>query len=479
MQKMRVGICILACLLGLAGCSRNKEAARENDLRYAEENGASEGSHREESSGTEEQNKESEKRGQLRVISINDNSYCSNENGFYYLTKDATELKDGSYGYHMMYMDFATRQEVYLCNNTGCNHDTPDCTSVLSQDEISYDSIPFFYGDSLFLLSKPYDEDGIISTDVLGDSGEGVDSSLSDSTPAVLYRMNQDGTGRTKVYEFGTDITVEESVFGDDTGLYFITKELSAEESGNSTYVTSSDRKLVRVDTESWKETIVCSMDFTRDEKEDDWRLIGVYDSCFVFINTLYDREATWEELQDDDVWRDRYNNSMKQFGRYNLEDGSFEVVYTASNKILNVYELKGSLLYVSEDGAGKIRRIDLTTGEESDFVELDCSYIWNGYEDVLCSKTWDDANDPTFYFVNYDSGEIFHCDLVNKCTGWSLEIMAETQDYFLVVYDCDAIDNGDGSYEILQNKYALIAKEDLYQGRGNYLPIQMVGKGM
>lgn len=478
MQKIRIGICIMACLLGLAGCSRNREEARGNDLRQEEGNGMSEAGS-EENLGAGEQNGKSGESGQLRVLSMDDNSYCSNENGFYYLTQDTTELKDGSYGYHMMYMDFATRQEVYLCNNTGCNHDTPDCTSVFSYDEVGYDSIPFLYGESLYLLSKPYDNDGTVSVDMLGGSGEGDGASVLDSTPTVLYRMNPDGTGRTRVYEFGADITVEEAVLGDDTGLYFITKELASEQSGNSTYVKSSKRKLVRVDTESWKESVVCNFDFTQDEKEDDWRLLGVYDSCLVLMNTRYDSEATWEELQNDDVWRERYENSMNQFGRYDLEDGSFEVVYTASNKNLNAYKQRGSVLYVSEDGAGKIRRLDLRTGEESEFVELDCSYIWGGYEDVLCSKTWDDADDHTFYFIDYDSGEIFHCDLVNKSTGWSLEIKAEAKDYFLVVYDYDAIDNGDGSYEILQNKYALIAKEDLYQGRENYLPIQMVGKGM
>ena len=468
----------MACLLGLAGCSGNREEARGNDLRQEEGNGMSEAGSKE-TSDHGEQNGKSAESGQLRVLSMGDNPYCSNENGFYYLTQDTAELKDGSYGYLLMYMDFATRQEVYLCNNTGCNHDTPDCTSVFSYDEAGDDSIPFLYGTSLYLLSKPYDNDGTVSVDMLGGTGEGDEASSGNSKPAVLYRMNPDGTGRTRVYEFGADTTVEEAVLGDDTGLYFITKELASEQSGNSTYVKSSKRKLVRVDTESWKESVVCNFDFTQDEKEDDWRLLGVYDSCLVLMNTRYDSEATWEELQDDDVWRERYDNSMNQFGRYDLEDGSFEVVYTASNKNLNAYKQRGSVLYVSEDGTGKIRRIDLKTGEESEFAELDCNYICGGYEDVLCSKAWNDADDSTLYFIDYDSGEICHSSLVNKSTGWPLEIKAETKDYFLVVYDYDATDNGDGSYEILQNKYALIAKEDLYQGRENYLPVQMVGKGM
>ena len=40
--------------------------------------------------------------------------YCSTEDGFYYLTEKDSELADGSYAPHLMYMDYASCQEVYL-----------------------------------------------------------------------------------------------------------------------------------------------------------------------------------------------------------------------------------------------------------------------------------------------------------------------------------------------------------------------------
>lgn len=479
MQKIKIGICVLACLFGLAGCSQNKNADSIGSSQPENKSGVTEGgSGEEESAGKVQTDENHGTNGKLQVLSLSNNPYCSNENGFYYRTEFAEELKDGIYGYHMMYVDYATRQEVYLCSNAGCSHDTLDCTAVFSDEEIGFDSIPFFYGDALYLLSKEYDDDGTTTVESIGDFGDG-GGAYTENMPAALYRMNPDGTGRTKVFEFLPDVTVEEAVLGDDTSLYFITKELTSEQSGNSTYVTSSKRNLIKVDTESWKESVVCSMDFTQDKIEDKWRIEGVFDSCLVLENTLYKSEASWQELnENDDLWKERYENSEKEFATYDLSNGSFQVVYTISNKDLNVCQQKGNILYVSNENAGEIRQVDLTTGEEIVFAKLDCSYIVDTYDDVLCCWAWDNVEDNTLYFIKYDSGEVSHCGLVNKRTGWNLDIKAETKDYFLVVYDYDAIDNGDGSYEILQYKYALIAKEDFYQGRGEFLPIQMVGKG-
>ena len=47
-----------------------------------------------------------------------------------------------------------------------------------------------------------------------------------------------------------------------------------------------------------------------------------------------------------------------------------------------------------------------------------------------------------------------------------------------LFVYDYDATESGDGSYEIHRYKHALISKDDLFAGKDNYRKIEMVGPG-
>ena len=58
--------------------------------------------------------------GDLQLLNDSDHlANCYTKDGYYYLTEDSTELADGTWGTHLMYMDFTTKQEVYLCSNAG------------------------------------------------------------------------------------------------------------------------------------------------------------------------------------------------------------------------------------------------------------------------------------------------------------------------------------------------------------------------
>lgn len=400
--------------------------------------------------------------------------YCINENGYYYRTKEATQLKDGSYAYHLMYMDFKTQQEIYLCSNTGCQHDTEDCTAVLTENDIAFDSRLFFYDNYLYLLSSDYDSSGSLSIgEIVPDESSG-----SVETTAALYRMNPDGTGREKVHEFEIGLTLENNmILGDSTGLYFVTKKPSTQRINNTaTYYTSTDRKLIRLSTDSWKEETIYEFDAS-DTSE--WNICGCFDTSFVFVRTLYEQDLSASEriLLDDDAYRDVYNHSKEEFAILNPADGSLTTVYTVPNDPLNSYAQRDHMLYVSVDGEDSIRQVDLRTGKSSTLSSIKNSYIFYCFQDVICCQDWT-GEDDTFYFVNRKDGSVSHSGLVNQSLGWSLDFRGETQNDFLVIYDYDATPSGDDSYEILQYKYALIAKDDLYAGNENYRPITMIGTG-
>ena len=84
--------------------------------------------------------------------------YCSTEDGFYYLTEKDSELADGSYAPHLMYMDYASCQEVYLCSDSSCQHNTEDCTSVLAG--ASSDGRIFIWDGYLYFLDRSPDTSG-------------------------------------------------------------------------------------------------------------------------------------------------------------------------------------------------------------------------------------------------------------------------------------------------------------------------------
>lgn len=409
----------------------------------------------------------------IHILCSDYNSYCTNENGYYYLTHNTVPLKDGSYGYHLMYMDFKTQQEIFLCSNTGCQHDTEDCTSVFTRNDIEYDNRLFFYNNYLYLLSSSYDSDGSYYMSAMSSN-----EPLEAKAPC-LYQMNLDGTGREKIHEFEAGLTLENSIIlGDDTGFYFIVKKSSTQQlDSTTTYYTSSERRLIRLSTDSWKEENIYEFDQT--DALCKWRVYGGFDSSFVFVRTIYEDGLTDDERLrlDDDAYINAYDHSKEEFAVLNPSDGSLTTVYSVPNDPINSYVQRDNLLYVSVKGEEGILQIDLRTGESSRLSNLKNNYIYYCFQDVICCQDWS-GTDHTFYYVNRKDGSIYHSTLVNQSLGWSLEFRGETENDFLVVYDYDAVASGDESYEIRQFKYALIAKDDLYAGNENYRPITMIGTG-
>lgn len=176
----------------------------------------------------------------LEMLCRKDDNGCYTNDGYYYLTEEAVELPDGEYASHLMYMDFKTQQEIYLCSNTGCNHNTADCSSVFLTDDFpTFSTLIFIYNSKLYILSKEMDTTGEIATDHLFFDNNS--NTESESQPTVLYRANLDGTNREK-YTFDAALTLEDFVIGDENGIYVITKKLSSEQHGASSFSTSSER---------------------------------------------------------------------------------------------------------------------------------------------------------------------------------------------------------------------------------------------
>lgn len=400
-------------------------------------------------------------------------SACSSQDGYYYLMKHSVELPDGDLGSQMMYMDYASQKEIYLCSTAGCSHDTADCPAVFP-DELfpAYSSRLFLYRDALYILNRQYDDEGTMSMDVFQDELTGPPA----SRPAALYRANLDGTNRQKVYDFPEDLTLEDLVLGDENGIYLITKKLSVKQEDGMTYHTASERKLMCLEPDTGTLTEVCPMDF---EGNISWRLIGAWKSKLILSGIDYGREYTREEYWDDDLYKELYSNSQNVVAAFDLSDGSMTELTRQSNREEHSEMVVGNVLYISKNGSGEIRKLDLDTREEATLCTLSQNLILDHIGDTLCCREWDLSKDHTWYFVDTKTGEVSHSPLVNLCNGWNLEFRVDVGEDVLVIYDYDADDHGDGSYEIFQNKYALISKEDLLAGRDNYRKIDMIGKGM
>lgn len=399
-------------------------------------------------------------------------SACNMENGYYYLTTETTKLRDGSYGTHLMYMDFASGREIYLCSTAGCKHDSLDCPAVFSYDDFPvFSTLLFIFGDHLYILSREYDNDGSVSQGMITIGGDG---SSVESQPAVLYRTNLDGTGREKIFAFDAALTLEDKIVGNDKGIYVITKKLSADKDGNETYTTSSERKLMFLDLNTLSLDEICSMDFN---DHISWQIIDCSPNNFLLSGIDFGREISRNEIWDEDVHKELYKNSFRVYALLSRDGGKPKELTRQSNKCDNSAKLLGDSLYLSSKENQNIEVLDIQTGETKTLCTLPQNLMMDTLGDTLCCRGWDLA-DPTWYFVDTKTGAVTQTPLVIPRNGWSIEFRGETKTDVLFVYDYDATEGNDSSYEIHQYKHALISKDDLFAGKDSYRKIEMIGPG-
>lgn len=461
-----VMVFVLCCSL----CACNASIQNDNE---AEENKVSQndGQGNDESSDTDE----SQQIGGMKILNDSDNlASCYTNDGYYYLTEDVTKLKNGEYGTHLMYMDFATQQEIFLCSNTGCKHNTADCSAVFLMDEFPImSSGVFVYKDKLFVLSKEIDNEGAVTQDVSTSFG----NEITEATQAALYEMNFDGTNRHKVFTFDAGLMVEDIVLGSNDGLYFVTKKLSnTMGKDNNNITTSSDKKLVFWDMKSKSTKEICSLSF------DDgimWKIVGCFDSTLVLNGVDYGKGLTSDDYtMSDSDWKDLYKDSSDVIAILDLDTKTLNEKYRMDNSVEHSIAVMDNMLYVSYSNTKDIKSVNMENDEEKTLCSLSQNSIMDTFDNTLCCRTWDMTSDYTYYFVNTETGEIKNSSLVNKSLGWSLEFKAEVGSQILVVYDYENTSLGDGAYDITQYKFALIEKSDLYAGNANYKPIKMIGKG-
>lgn len=83
-----------------------------------------------------------------------------------------------------------------------------------------------------------------------------------------------------------------------------------------------------------------------------------------------------------------------------------------------------------------------------------------------------------TRYCFDLENKEMKTNKLRDKTTGWTIDIIAETEEEFFVAYETDGVLNADGdSCEIFGMKYGMISKEDFFAEKENYFPIKRAGE--
>ncbi len=327
------------------------------------------------------------------------NSHCSTNEGYYYLTESG-QIKGDLYGRHLMYMDYATHQEIYLCSNSSCQHDTENCMAVFS--DVGIDSCIFVWQNALYLLDRDYDVDGASGTMMsVGDSN------TVESKSVVLYRMGLDGSNRTKVYTFEANLTVENSFFGDGYNLYFVTKKIGYKQSSGISYAASSERKLICVDPANEQSKTVCSMDFG---DELNWDIKGCSGSYIVLSAIKYPDQVTNENriTMSDNDYLEMLSKCSQIYSVMDLNTCNVSEVYNIDNVRDNTSSclVRDGYLFISEYISGNILKINLQTKGKSILASLQgIYYLLYAFDDTICCPSSDEQKDNTLNFVDITTG--------------------------------------------------------------------------
>lgn len=470
MKKLLSAFLIITMLWGLCSCGKTQ-----TDMSHSEisANNSGQGSKTQEATANDDamQDVSMNTASGLTNLTSTNYAYCNTDDGYYYISEKSVELKDGSWGTHIMYMDFATGQEVYLCSDTGCSHDKKSCTAMLSEDEFTLHSCRIFaWNGNLYLLDKDYDNDGTTMIDLMG--GQAVQA---ETRPAVLYKINPDGTNRQKVCTFADGLTLEDTILSTNENLYFVTKKLETNIDGNTTVTTSTERNIVQFTPSNNQFKTIASLDTDNDIF---WNIIGCYDNSIVLEGISYANGDSGSADMSQTEWQEMYSKSKTVFAALDLNSKKLTDVYQMKNTGIHSSTTNDGVLYISDNSSQDILAIDLRNGNITTLASLPQNNIMGVFSAMLVCQTWDLTDDATLYFINTRNGEINHCTLTNQYNGWPLELICEAGNDALIIYDYKADAHSDGSYEIYQYKYALIAKEELYAGKNTFRPIEMIGRG-
>ena len=465
MKKVRLmGLAVVfAIMMTNTGCGNSKE----NQAAIAGQN-VTETKELEENQTGAESKDASESSKELKMLACNSNvgNIVSAEDGMYRIVHE--ELADKTWAYKIYYIDYKSAQEIVLCNESSCNHDTDKCIGVIEDINLFSPQL-FVYNDKLYVFSSCDESDSVSM--ITGD----MDAFEEETRQACLYEMNLDGTERKCISNFPEDASIDENVFGWNGQLIFCQKKVEKEKTKEG-YVQNVcvDRKMLALDTKN--ETFKELQDFSAE-----FSICGIYKNNIVCQKIIYPKGYNNENTlnMDYDEWVEIMNKSDSTYLLYDMETGKEKELCTLSQeRYFNDSMVFEDKLYISDD-SDKMLCIDLNNGSKSEIVVKkgkSISLVTNLGDSILC---WEKGDSKKTYLWKPAENKLIEFDMVLKGTNLNADILTYNSKYIVVACDGDVTKNSDGSYEIHSQKYGIVEKEKLYQGNNEYNPVDMCSNGL
>ena len=292
---------------------------------------------------------------------------------------------------NLFYVDVQSGQEVFLCNQPNCTHDSEACLSYVAiPDGLSIPGLAY-YKDSLFLVKTAGNEYG----------------------NACIVRMNKDGSERKTICELQSNQTIGSYAFGYNNCLVLDVMDTNSD--GGATEALT----LVDVDTGEVSKLI----ELPQNDNSIHIRPMSCWKNNIVFAGSRPDGTVTlflFEPGVDtfDDVEAVLEKNYLTLFEQVGG----------------NAYVRDGYLCEVNRNSS-VISRTNLETGEKLSYSFADKSgstagiaYLFDGN----IALTYLDENSQQQYFVNFDNNELVKLNFTNSYTNDNYVLLGEYGDKLL-----------------------------------------------
>ena len=462
-KKLTMIICMIFLLLCLAGCKAEKgeksKAGKGADIGTEQTEGANqEGDDKDGGKNNGKDNTKSNKSSaydDLTMLNSNRENYC--DTGYYFLEEDEAQ--------RIKYIDYETKQEIYLCNKPNCKHDNEECSAYIEDDSELY-----VYQDSIYLVSSSGDR-FVMST------GED-DMPIMDTSKeaAVIYRMNLDGTEKEKIFEMPSGIEIAPQVISGQYLYAFFSKSESVQMKDSSFTSVEKERFLavINLETGKWEKLM----------DGENINIEGVYKDSLIMTRRIYPKDPD-EFLDDDAGWRENLKNSDICMFLYSLGNKKEEKMAQVKDDKMQEIICDGKSVYFLRDNSSAIDCLDLETKEIRTVAELpgegaslmDCEDGKLLY--VYFSEESDEGQVKEAYIVDAGTGESKEFTLLDEDNTYA-ERIAENSEYYLVITGYNMTDYyktwaGTTQRDIENVKYGLITKENYWNSKAEYMEIKGV----
>lgn len=371
----------------------------------------------------------------------------SSDNGFYELVPIFPD------SYNILYVDYATSQQLYLCGNPNCDHHSESCTSYI---DASAGNIPgLLYSDEKIYII----ESGAVSEDCL---------------PKIEV-MNADGSERKLLKEFKSSQIINAGWYlVDDTFIYYMREDIDS--------AGEASKTLCRIDKTTGKEEELMHCDYN------EWMIDG--NGTTIFFKVI--EEAEWPDrdlFDSEEAYYEAWaSNSSHKIMTYNLENKQEPQVVDEWRQDSRTGNMLDGWMYYYDISENKFVRKDYLTGEVQEVSntlsrDFETIYVHNIIDDQLIFTSSSSANnvdiDVSMYAVDFSNQTVNELHLMDNNRNRPISVLGVYQDKVYVNYGSETQtvqQEFDGKLQevtVSLPSLGWITKSDFFAGNPNYTPVE------